>query len=74
MNKENIMVLNTFMNFIESVAIPKPIDFYHNNEFIATIEMNEHDDRYWAFMSEFGLYSVNSLDIDTNSASYVVNL
>ena len=68
------MVLNTFMNFIESVAIPKPIDFYYNNEFVATIDMDDHDDRYRAFMSEFGLYSVISLDIDTNAASYIVNL
>ena len=68
------MVLNTFMNFIESVAISKPIDFYYNNEFVGTVELYEHDDRYWAFMSEFGLYTVKSLDIDQNSLSYVVHL
>lgn len=68
------MVLNTFMNFIESVAISKPVDFYFNNDFIGTIELSDHDDRYRALMSEFGLYTVKSMDIDQNSLSYVVHL
>lgn len=68
------MVLNTFMNFIESVAIPKPIELYFNEKLIGTFELNEHDDRYYAFMAEFGLYLVKSLDIDSDSLSYIVRL
>lgn len=68
------MVLNTFMNFLESVAITKPIEFYFNGAMLATLELHEHNDRYRAFMSEYGLYSVKNMDFDEYSKSYIVHL
>lgn len=68
------MVLFTFMNFMEAVATIKPIDFYFENRLIGSFELNNHDDRYNAFMARFGLYNVRSMDIDTYSNSYIVNL
>ena len=68
------MVLYTFMNFIESVAVEKPIDFYKNDVLIATLNLNEHDDRYMQFMSQFGLCKVRLFDFDEYSNSYIVRL
>ena len=68
------MVLYTFMNFIESVAVEKPIDFYKNDVIIATLNLNEHDDRYRQFMSQYGLEKVRLFDFDEYSNSYIVRL
>ena len=68
------MVVYTFMNFIESVAVEKPIDFYKNGVMLATLNLNEHDERYMKFMSQYGLDKVYLFDFDENSNSYLVYL
>lgn len=68
------MTLYTLMNTLECVAISKPIEFYWNGEQIAVLNIGDHDDRYRAFISEYGLYLVKSLDIDQESASYLITL
>lgn len=68
------MVVYTFMNFIESVAITKPIEFYFNGYMLAALELHEHNDRYKSFMSEYGLYNVKNMDFDEYSKSYIVHL
>lgn len=62
------------MNFIESVAVEKPIDFYKNGVMLATLNLNEHDERYMKFMSQFGLHEVQFMDFDEYSNSYIVKL
>lgn len=68
------MVVYTFMNFIESVAVEKPIDFYKDGVMIATLNLNDHDDRYKEFMSQYGLDKVHLFDFDEYSNSYIVRL
>lgn len=68
------MVVYTFMNFIESVAVEKPIDFYKDGVMIATLNLNDHDDRYLKFMSQYGLDKVHLFDFDEYSNSYIVRL
>lgn len=68
------MILYTFMNFIESVAVEKPIDFYKDGAMIATLNLNDHDDRYTQFMSQYGFDTVQLLDFDEYSNSYIVRL
>lgn len=68
------MVVYTFMNFIESVAIERPIEFYNDNELIAYLTINEHDERYQAFMSQYGLDEVQFMDFDEYSNCYIVKL
>lgn len=68
------MVVYTFMNFLESVAITKPIEFYFNGYMLVTLELHEHNDRYRSFMSEYGLYNVKNMDFDEYSKSYIVHL
>ena len=68
------MVVYTFMNFIESVAVEKPIDFYKNGIMIATLNLNDHDDRYRGFMSQYGFDKVYLFDFDEYSNSYLVYL
>ena len=68
------MVVYTFMNFIESVAVEKPIDFYKNGVMLATLNLNEHDERYMKFMSQYGLDKVYLFDFDEYSSSYLVYL
>lgn len=68
------MVVYTFMNFIESVAIERPIEFYNDNGLIAYLTINEHNERYQAFMYQFGLYEVQFMDFDDYSNCYIVKL
>lgn len=68
------MVVLTFMNFLESVALSRTVEFYKNGVMLSTLELHNHDDRYKAFMSEFGLDDVKSLDIDGWAESYVIHL
>lgn len=68
------MVVYTFMNFIESVAIERPIEFYNDNELIAYLTINEHDERYQSFMSQYGLDKVQFMDFDEYSNCYIVKL
>lgn len=68
------MTIYTLMNTLEAVASDEPIDFYSGEYLLASLTLGEHDDRYRAFMSEYGLRSPKSMNIDTESLSYLVRL
>lgn len=68
------MTLYSIMNLLEALAIPRPIELNFEERTVCVLELGEHDDRYCAFMSQYGLYNVISIDIDSDSASYVIRL
>ena len=41
---------------------------------ISTLNLNDHDDRYRQFMSQYGLEKVRLFDFDEYSNSYIVRL
>lgn len=65
------MTLYTFMNFLEPYTSGEPIDIY-SNRLLGSLESGTHDDRYYMFMSEFGLYEIKYLTIDNETQGFKV--
>lgn len=68
------MTIYTLMNTLEAIASDEPIDFYRGEYLLASLTLGEHNDRYRSFMAEYGLWSPKSMNIDTESLSYLVRL
>lgn len=68
------MTVYTLMNTLEAIASDEPIDFYRGEYLLASLTLGEHDERYRSFMGEYGLWRPKSMNIDTESLSYLVRL
>lgn len=68
------MTIYTLMNTIEAIASGEFIDFYDGDNLVASLELGNHDTRYYSFMYQFGFDTVKSMRIDAETLSYSVRL